>query len=449
MGKPHAILVPYPAQGHVIPMMELMQRLVKQGVRVTFVNTDITHKLVTNALSEDDKLNDLASLVSLPDGLAAGDVRNDLGKLTDSMFRVMPVKLEELIEQLNENDGEKVTCIVADTCMGWAFGVGEKLKVKKVAFWPASGVVLASLICIPKLIEDGIIDKKGTLMKKQIVQLSPTMPAMSSSDFTWLSIGEKKTQQDLFDLMLKGNKFMKLAEHIVCNSAYELETTTFNSFPEILPIGPLASNKVANQIGHFWKEDLTCLTWLDQQPLGSVIYVAFGSVTMFDRRQFDELALGLEMTNRPFLWVVREDMKNKVFINGTNNRRKIVGWAPQQKVLNHPSMGCFVSHCGWNSVLEGVSSGLPFLCWSYVADQFINQMYICNVWKNGLEFDRDECGIISREEIKNKIEKLLEDDEWKVRAIDLKEKVVAAVESGGHSDKIFSNFIDWIEDRDT
>ncbi|KAL4582002.1 hypothetical protein LXL04_006539 [Taraxacum kok-saghyz] len=450
MGIPHAILVPYPAQGHVIPMMELMQRLVKQGVKVTFVNTDFTHKMVTNAMSEDDKLNDLASLVSIPDGLEEGENRFDLGKLSDAIYRVMPEKLEELIEQLNGNDdGEKVTCIVADTCMGWAFGVAKKMEIKGVAFWPAAGVVLASLICIPKFIEDGIIDNKGTLMKKQMVQLSPTMPPITSADFTWLSIGDIKTQQSLFDLILKANEFMELADRIFCNSAYELEPTTFTSFPNIIPIGPLlASNRVAKQIGHFWKEDSTCLTWLDQQPKGSVIYVAFGSFTLFDQKQFNELALGLEMTNRPFLWVVRENMKNEGIINKTNSRGKIVGWAPQQKVLSHPSVGCFVSHCGWNSVLEGVSNGLPFLCWPYFADQYINKLFICNVWKNGLEFDKDESGIISREEIKNKIEKLLEDNEWKVRgALDLKEKSVVGVGKGGHSDRNFSSFIDWIEDR--
>ncbi|KAL4581999.1 hypothetical protein LXL04_006536 [Taraxacum kok-saghyz] len=219
MGIPHAILVPYPAQGHVIPMMELMQLLVKQGL-----------------------LNDLPSLVSIPDGLGAGENRFDLGKLSDAIYRVMPEKLEELIERLNGNDdGEKVTCIVADTCMGWAFGVAKKMKIK--TFWPAAGVVLASLICIPKFIEDGIIDNKGTLMKKQVVQLSPTMPAITSSDFTWLSIGDIKTQQSLFDLILKANEFMELADRIFCNSTYELEPTTFTSFPNILPIGPLlASN---------------------------------------------------------------------------------------------------------------------------------------------------------------------------------------------------------------
>ncbi|KAF5791973.1 putative 7-deoxyloganetic acid glucosyltransferase [Helianthus annuus] len=222
----------------------------------------------------------------------------------------------------------------------------------------------------------------------------------------------------------------------------------------ILPIGPLlASNRLAKQTGYFWKEDPTCLTWLDQQPAHSVIYVAFGSFTLMDRNQFHELAIGLELTNRPFLWVVRADMVDEMnnnyltgYMNRIHERGRIVGWAPQQLVLNHPSVACFVSHCGWNSVLEGVSSGLPFMCWPYFADQFINQGYVSDVWKTGLEFGKDESGIISRYEIKNKVEQLLEDKECKVRAAELKEKVKIAVRRGGHSDINLNSFIDWIQE---
>ncbi|KAI3768519.1 hypothetical protein L2E82_19264 [Cichorium intybus] len=268
MGKPHALLVPYAAQGHVIPMMELMQRLVKHGVKVTFLNTDFTHKLVTEAFSKDEKMNELASFVSLPDGVEEEEDRKDVGKLADAIFQVMPAKLEELIIKLNGNEDGKVTCIVADTCMGWAFRVGEKMKIKSAAFWTATATTLATLWSIEKFLEDGIVDDKGILMKKQMVQLSPTTPAINSENFMWVRIGDLKTQEIAFDLMIKANEF----------------------------------------------------------------------------------------------------------------------------------------------------------------------------------FEKDESGIISREEIKNKIQQLLEDNEFKVRATDLKEKVAVAVSRGGQSDKNFSNFIDWIHD---
>ncbi|KAF5957554.1 hypothetical protein HYC85_004779 [Camellia sinensis] len=99
----------------------------------------------------------------------------------------------------------------------------------------------------------------------------------------------------------------------------------------------------------------------------------------------------------------------------------MVGWAPQQKVLGHPSVACFLSHCGWNSTMVGLSNGIPFLCWPYFAYQFLNQNYICDVWKVGLRFNHDESGIIKQEEIKDKVEQLLSNKTIKARALDLKE----------------------------
>ncbi|KAF5791972.1 putative cyanohydrin beta-glucosyltransferase [Helianthus annuus] len=148
-------------------MNKKVSRLVEHGVKVTFVNTDFTHNLVTNAASNDESVNDLVSLVSLPDGVEAAEDRNDLGKLTDAIFQVMPAKLEELVDKINGSDGDKVTCIVADHCMGWAFGVAEKMKIRRAAFWPAAAVVLASLFSIPNLLEDGIINSNGELHSKE------------------------------------------------------------------------------------------------------------------------------------------------------------------------------------------------------------------------------------------------------------------------------------------
>ncbi|KAJ0667265.1 putative 7-deoxyloganetic acid glucosyltransferase [Helianthus annuus] len=211
----------------------------------------------------------------------------------------------------------------------------------------------------------------------------------------------------------------------------------------------LASNRLADQAGHFWQEDSTCLAWLDQQPVSSVIYVAFGSFTMLNQTQFEELAHGLELSNRPFLWVVRPGMTKETttdypdgYIERIGSRGKILSWAPQQKVLSHPSVACFMSHCGWNSTLEGVTNGVPFLCWPYFADQFHNETYICDIWKNGLGLEKDEADIITRREIMSKVEKLLSDKTFKVKASDIKETVTS---KGGCSHKNLNILIEWIQ----
>ncbi|PRQ53390.1 putative hydroquinone glucosyltransferase [Rosa chinensis] len=120
---------------------------------------------------------------------------------------------------------------------------------------------------------------------------------MKTEDLVWLTIGDKTTQKIIFQVILSNNKTVKLADWVVCNSTFDLEPGAFTLAPQILPIGPLlASNHLDDSAGNFWPPKSTCLEWLDQQPLCSVVYVAFGSFTIFDQTQFQELALALELS---------------------------------------------------------------------------------------------------------------------------------------------------------
>ena len=177
------------------------------------------------------------------------------------------------------------------------------------------------------------------------------------------------------------------------------------------------------------------------------VYVAFGSFTLFDQNQFNELALGLDLTNRTFLWVIREDNKMEYPHEFKGNKGKIVSWAPQQKVLSHPAIACFVTHCGWNSTMEGLSNGVPFLCWPYFGDQLSNKTHICDELNVGLGIDKDKNGVVSREELKNKVEQFFNDDEnMKSRSMVLKEKVLNNIAKGGTSYENLKKFVKEIEE---
>ncbi|KAJ0973907.1 hypothetical protein J5N97_015872 [Dioscorea zingiberensis] len=119
----------------------------------------------------------------------------------------------------------------------------------------------------------------------------------------------------------------------------------------------------------------------------------------------------------------------------------VVEWSPQQEVLAHPAVSCFMSHCGWNSTMEGVSNGVPFLCWPCFGDQHLNQTYICDVWKIGLKMNPDENNMITKEQIKDKVEELLDDGEMKKRALAMKEIAFKGIEKGGSSFENFNTFI--------
>ncbi|GKB82604.1 hypothetical protein Tco_0949499 [Tanacetum coccineum] len=191
-----------------------------------------------------------------------------------------------------------------------------------------------------------------------------------------------------------------------------MEPGAFTLFPKILPIGPLlATNRETKQAGHFWNEDSTCLIWLDQQPVSSVIYVAFRSFAIFNQPQLEELALGLERTNKPFLWVVRP---------GTSGSTEYV----------YPSG--YMERIGSTRSIEPSLGGLL-------------HYYICDIWNTGLELNRDDTGIVTRKQIKSKVEQLLSNNFIRQNAVNLQEKTMASVREGNSSNKNLINFIDWVK----
>ncbi|KAL0355388.1 UNVERIFIED_CONTAM: UDP-glycosyltransferase 83A1 [Sesamum radiatum] len=326
--RPHVLAVPFPAQGHVTPLMKLSRLIANHGIKDT-----------------KDKEEDTMVLTSIPDGLGPDDDRNDTFKLIESLRSTMAASLTDLIDKINCSNGdEKVSCIVADITVGWVLEVAERRGAEPVGFAPAAAASLAVTLHIPKLIERGNLD---------------------------------------------GN-------------ACELT-------PKLLPVGPLlniSNCKSTGNFSNFLCEDTSCLSWLDDKLATSVVYISFGSLAVFSQHQLDELALGLELSGRPFLWVVRSDLANGAraeYPNGFMERvagiGKIVEWAPQEK------------------------------------------KYICQKWKIGLGIDVDENGMRTRHEIKMKIEILLSNEDLKTNAVKLKEMVEESVDRGGSSFKNFGNFI--------
>ncbi|CAK9162988.1 unnamed protein product, partial [Ilex paraguariensis] len=171
MGNPHILMISYPAQGHVIPLMELAQCLAQHGFKITFVNTQITHKRVLNAMAGKEILGNQIHLVSIPDGLEEED-RSIPGKLTDSILRVVPGNLEELIKEINESVDDNISCLIADISIGCVLEVAMKMGIRRAAFVPAAATVRVLGSSIPKLIGDGIINNDGTPTKNQTIQLS-------------------------------------------------------------------------------------------------------------------------------------------------------------------------------------------------------------------------------------------------------------------------------------
>lgn len=189
-----------------------------------------------------------------------------------------------------------------------------------------------------------------------------------------------------------------------------------------------------------------CMDWLKDKPSGTVVYVSFGSMAKLEAEQMEEIAWCLKDGNFNFLWVVRASEAAKLpnnFINETSERGLVVTWSPQLEILVHDSVGCFVTHCGFNSVLEAISLGVPMVAVPQWTDQPVNAKYVEEVWHMGLSTRPDEKGIVKSQVLESCIREILEGEkgkEIKKNAFNWKNLARQAIDEGGSSDNNIDEF---------
>lgn len=149
------MVLPFPAQGHVIPLMELSRKLVEHGFEIDFVNTEFNHGRVLQAVAEDGAIPGGIHMLSIPDGLGPADDHTDIGALVKGLPAAMSGGLEEMIRS------RKTKWMIADVSMSWALELATTTGVRVALFSTYSAAVLALRMKLPKLIEDGVLDESG------------------------------------------------------------------------------------------------------------------------------------------------------------------------------------------------------------------------------------------------------------------------------------------------
>ncbi|KAI3889329.1 hypothetical protein MKX03_004744 [Papaver bracteatum] len=410
---PHVLIFPVPAQGHINSMLNFGNLQSRFGQFPGFC------------------------FETVPDGLS-GDQLDSAGSHST----------EDLVNDAFNWIRTERYQTRADGMFGFANDVAEELGIPSISFQTVSACCIWINFCFPKLVEN----------KEDMDRPIRSVPEMES----FLRCRDLPSYYR--------DKEVNSAAHIL-NTSEDIEAPILSHlrtyWPKLYTVGPL--NALLNTLrssttAHFssslpvssnaslYAEDQSCITWLDKQPEKSVVYVSFGSVATVSQEQWLEIWYGLVNSSHRFLWVrgpdslfSKDDEESQLqaeLVEATKERGYMVDWSPQEEVLNHPAVGGFFTHSGWNSTLESMVAGVPMVCWPHFGDQQINSRYVCEVWKIGTEMNND----FNRVTVEKLIREMMVDkrDEVMESTVKVAEMAQDSVSRDGSSYRNYEALLDFI-----
>ncbi|XP_065633972.1 scopoletin glucosyltransferase-like [Quercus suber] len=445
----HIFFFPLMAHGHLIPTMDMAKLFAERGVKATIVTTprNVPTFSKTRGTNVDIQIIKFPAVeAGLPEGCENIDsvTSEDMSDKFIKATKMLQQPLEQLLEEYQPS------CLVADIFFPWATDVAANFGIPRLVFGITSFFSLSSQHSLQQY------EPHKKVFSDSEPFVIPSFPGeikltrMQLPDFYL-----QEVETDFYKLLKEAMESEFTSYGVVVNSFYELEPAYADHYRKVLGIkawhiGPVSlCNKDAEDKAQRGKEasidEHECLKWLSTMKLNSVIYICFGSMPNFSDSQLSELAMGLEASEQQFIWVVRkgknekeeEDWLPKGFEKRMEGKGLIIrGWAPQVLILDHQAVGGFVTHCGWNSTLEGVASGVPMVTWPMASEQFYNEKLITQVLKIGISVGAQQwTGVvdgIKREAIEKAMRQILVGEEA-ARAKALGEMAKRAVEEGGSS----------------
>nr|XP_043617395.1 7-deoxyloganetic acid glucosyltransferase-like [Erigeron canadensis] len=416
--EPHVLLFPIPFQGPVNCFLKLAELLCLSGIHVTFLNTNHIHGPLlrhTQVLSRFSGYPNF-QFETIPDGLehenpASRDqfreVINAIDVVTKPLFREMIVS-----GSLSRRSKRPVTVMIVDGVLSFAAEVAIETSTPVLSFETISPCCLwTSYFNLHNLIEAGHLPFKGNDLDEPINNVAGTEYVLRKRDLAEFCRNKNLSDPKIQHTLVEAQTIPR-TQGLILNTFEELDGLTLPHMkklcPNIYTIGPIHSlhkarlntkspkSSFSNSI---WKEDQTCLSWLDKFPTKTVVYVSIGSLATLTFDQMLEVWHGLVNSNKPFLWVRRpgsitggynESIVPSDLLEHTKEIGCIVDWAPQEAVLAHRAVGGFFTHSGWNSTLESIAQGIPMICWPFHVDQQVNGRFVGEVWKAGIDI-KDTC----------------------------------------------------------
>ncbi|KAF8041590.1 hypothetical protein BT93_A0246 [Corymbia citriodora subsp. variegata] len=461
------VFIPFPAIGHLVSMVEMAKLLVDRddrlSVTVLIMKFHFDSKIDSSLKSFTASVTTRIRFVLLPQ-------RNPSRETSPMAFLYQFVEshkadVRQALADLSSCSLPRLKGLVIDMLCTSMMDVAIEFSIPSYVFFPSGMAYLGLMLYLQSLQDEQRMDLtslNGSDAELDFPCFANPLPAAKF-------LPSEVLMKEKRPIYLGHARRFRESKGILVNTFAELEPRAVEALvglgaPTVYPVGPMLNIEVES------KKGCEILDWLDQQPDASVVFLCFGSFGSFDEDQVKEIACALERSKRRFLLSLRRPPakdKSEVpsdfadptevlpegFIDRTAGVGRVIGWAPQVAILAHRAIGGFVSHCGWNSILESIWFGVPVATWPQYAEQQFNAFEL--VAELGLaaeikmDYRRDlmkgSDSIVMADEIEGGIRRLMEGEEAEERRKKVKEaseKSRKALMEGGSSYLSLGRFIE-------
>nr|APR64105.1 hypothetical protein [Populus tomentosa] len=401
MKKAEVVLIPLPAMGHIVALVEVAKLLVQRDDRL-YTTVLVMHPTVDPSTIKymeslaASTLPDRMRVINLPSVESITSATKGRHSWLRSLVEGQKPHVKEYVSKIRTQfemnpNSPRLAGFIFDTFASRMKDVPHEFGVPWYVFSASGAAFIGSMLHLTALHDEQGVDL--TELKNSEDELE--MPCLANPIPAKL-VPSMVFEKDSLTTFLEHARILIEARGILINTFLEFESYAINSLsdgktPPVYPVGPFV--KRIGGGGDPRSDDSNnyrdIMEWLDDQPPLSVMFLCFGSWGSFEEKQVKEIAIALEHSGHRFLWSLRKPSQNdemqspsdyedfqsilpQGFLDRTAKIGKVIGWAPQVEILSHSAVGGFASHCGWNSILESLRFGVPLATWPLYAEQQFN-----------------------------------------------------------------------------
>ncbi|KDP38835.1 hypothetical protein JCGZ_04992 [Jatropha curcas] len=455
MENAHLVFVPHPVIGHLISTVEVARLLLNRDQR--FSISFLIMKLSSSDFKINNYIQSFTASNALPSRIQFIDLPKDEAQISDftSFIQRQKPHVKDVVSKIiqSKSDSPRLAGFVLDMCCAEMIDVANEFGVPSYIYFTSSAAFLGFSLHVQSIHDEQKVDPAELMNPGAELAIS-----CLANPFPAKAMPYALLRKEWLDSWLDYVRRFKEAKGIMVNTFLELESYAVESFssdgktPKVYPVGPIL-NVGSDEDSNKQQE---IMQWLDTQPPTSVVFLCFGSMGSFNVDQVKEIACAVEHSGHRFLWSLRRPSSNvdlfeppsdyanlqevlpEGFLDRTVGIGRVIGWAQQEAILAHPAVGGFVSHCGWNSVLESIWYGVPIATWPMYSEQQVIAFEMVIELQLAVEIKMDyRMGsevIVSSDEIERGIRCVMEhDSERRKKVKKMSEKCRMALKDGGSS----------------